>query len=142
MDTDLNAGGSYIHTDSNETVIHGPSGEIRVSSGVHSGDTLSPDLAQSIVDGSDGQFKIEDDGNDKYLVGPDGFKRKIGDKLTAGDIAALQKAVPNLVKGGTSITGPSSPGAGGNAKSGNDKPPAAGGPDAAPGPVPANPTST
>lgn len=140
MDTDLNSGGSYIHTGGNETVIHGPSGEIRVSNGIHEGDTLTDGLAQDIVDGGNGQFKIEDDGKDKYLVGPDGFKRKIGDKLNAGDVTALGKAVPKLVKGGTEIKGPSSPGSGDSSKAGAGDPPKAGGGDTAPGPVLANPT--
>jgi hypothetical protein len=116
MPPDLNSNGSYIRTSDTETVIHGPSGEIRVSKGIQSGQTLDDSLAQSIVDAGGGQFSIEDDNGEKYLLGPDGYRHKIGDPLNDDDIASLTKTVPDLVKGGTTMTG-----ADGN-KAGNNTP--------------------
>lgn len=122
METNIDGPSGSIHITSEETSIKGPSGEIRINNGIKSGDTLSQGLADKIVSQGGGDFTISEEGEGKYLMGPDGFKVKIGDKLKEDQIKLLSKYVPDVVKGGVD-----------NKKGDNKSPPPLSGDSKAPG---------
>lgn len=106
----IEANGSSIDVTPQLVHIKGPSGEIKVGKGIKAGDELTADLAEQIATESKGQFRVENG----FLVGPDGFKIKIGEKLKEPDIQALTKHVPDMVNGKTEV----------KATGGNGEPPA------------------
>ena len=105
METHIEGPSGEIHITSEQTKISGPSGEIVINKGLSADQPLTEPTARKIVASSGGLFYLQKEGDDLYLIGPNGFRRKVGDNLTEEDICILNQHVPNIVQGGLSITG-------------------------------------